>query len=96
MLAEGACASRADLACKLRVSRARVTQVLGLLDLAPEVAQATLALSDPLPRPIVSERMLRRLLSMPAGEQKRPMEGMCSVAVARQLDVRAVAPGHCV
>lgn len=82
MLASGECASRADLARKLEVTRARVTQVLGLLDLAPEVIQAIATLGDPLPRPIVSERMLRPLLTMSAGEQKDTLEGVCPVAAA--------------
>lgn len=48
--------SQADLARKLRVSGARVTQVLGLLSLAPDVVQALAALGDPLPKPVVTER----------------------------------------
>lgn len=48
MLGAGECASRADLARKLGVSRARVTQVLGLLELKPEVVEA---LGDPLSTP---------------------------------------------
>ena len=40
MLSAGECASRVDLARKLGMMRARVTQVLSLLDLAPEVVEA--------------------------------------------------------
>lgn len=54
MLSAGECASRADLARKLGMTRARVTQVLGPLDLAPEVVEALAALGDPLPKPIVT------------------------------------------
>jgi hypothetical protein len=75
-LDDGECPSRAALARQLGVTRARVTQVLGLLDLAPEVVHAIAALGGPLPRPIVSERMLRPLLTLPAGEQKRALEGV--------------------
>ncbi len=64
------CASRADLARQLGVTRARVTQMLGLLDLTPEVLEAMAALGDPLPKPIVTGRGLRSLLSLPATEQK--------------------------
>ena len=85
MLSAGECASRADLARQLAVTRARVTQVLGLLDLAPEVVQAIVALGDPLPRPVVSERMLRPLLKVPAGEQKRTLEDLCPLAAEREL-----------
>lgn len=71
---------RAALARHLGVTRVRVTQVLRLLDLAPEVVHAIAALGDPLPRPIVSGRMLRPLLTLPAGEQQRALEGVCPTA----------------
>ena len=79
-LDDGECPSRAALARQLGVTRARVTQVLGLLDLAPEVVHAIAALGDPLPRPIVSERMLRALLTLPAGEQQQALAGVCPTA----------------
>lgn len=62
MLDEGHCTSRADLALKLGVSRPRVTQLLGLLDLAPDVLEAVVGLGDPLSDPAVTERSLRPLL----------------------------------
>ena len=74
MLSAGECASRADLARKLGRSRARVTQVLGLLELTPEVVEALAALGDPLPKPIVTERGLRSLLGLPAEEQKLALQ----------------------
>ena len=50
--------SRADLARRLGVSRARVSQVLGILDLSPDV----LELLEQQPGPgVVSERALREL-----------------------------------
>jgi len=70
MLGTQECASRANLARMLGVSRARVTQVLGLLALAPEVVQALAALGDPLAKPIVTERRLRTILKLPIAEQK--------------------------
>jgi hypothetical protein len=70
---DGTCASRADVARRLGVSRARVTQVLGLLALAPAVVAAVAALGDPLPGPAVSERALRPLLGLPADEQERAL-----------------------
>jgi len=69
-LAKGECCSRADLARKLGVSRARVTQILRLLTLAPEVLDTIASLGDPLPSPIITERMLRPIVSLPAEEQK--------------------------
>jgi hypothetical protein len=49
----------ADLARKFRVSRARVTQYLRLLRLTSDVLRLIGALGDPLPKPIITERMLR-------------------------------------
>jgi len=71
MLDKGECASRADLVRQLGVSRARVTQVLGLLDFVPEVLEAVIGLGDPLSGPFVTERRLRPLLKLPAEEQGR-------------------------
>ncbi|MGQ9601049.1 MAG: hypothetical protein ACUVWZ_16775, partial [Anaerolineae bacterium] len=76
LLTEGECASRADLARKLGVTRARVTQVLGLLDLAPGVIEALAALGDPMPRPIVTERGMRSLMKLPAEEQQHAVKGI--------------------
>lgn len=81
MLATGECASRAELARRLGVSRPRVTQVLGLLDLAPDVLEALAALGDPLPRPIVTEHGLRSVLRWPPEEQRHVLRGMVEVPV---------------
>ena len=78
-LDNGECASRADLAHKLGVNRARVTQVLGLLDLAPEVCIAVAGLGDPLSDPVVTERSLRPLLKLPAEEQERALAGIAAL-----------------
>src|SRR5262245_16269641 len=58
-LENGDCSSPAVLARKLGISRARVTQVLHLLSLAPEVQRQLMALGDPLSSPLVTERKLR-------------------------------------
>ncbi len=79
-LDDGECPSRAALARQLGVARARVTQVLGLLDLAPEVVHAVAALGAPLPRPVISERMLRASLTLPAEERKRALAGVWPTA----------------
>ena len=41
MLEAGECASRADLARQLEITRARVSRVQGLLELAPEVVNSS-------------------------------------------------------
>jgi hypothetical protein len=76
ILDNGECASRADLARKLGVSRACVTQIVGLLDLAPDIVKALAMLGDPLPRSIVTERGLRPILKRPAYEQRRVLEAL--------------------
>lgn len=59
--------SRADLARRLGVSRARVTQVLQVLDLAPEALEFLEQESGP---GIVSERALRELQKLPLERQR--------------------------
>jgi hypothetical protein len=68
--------SGADLARRLGVSRARISQVLRLLDLAPEAVGIIVAFGDPLPAPIVSERSLRVLIGLPIDEQIRVAHGL--------------------
>jgi hypothetical protein len=79
-LIAGECASRADLARKLGMTRARVTQILGLLELTPEVVETLAALGDPLPGPVMTERRLRSLLRLPAKEQQHMMQEITSKA----------------
>jgi hypothetical protein len=76
MLQAGECASRADLARHLGLTRARVTQVLSLLNLAPEVVDELDALGDLFPTRIVTERRLRSPLKLPVNEQKDALEGV--------------------
>jgi len=70
-LKNGDCASKAVLARKLGVSRARVTQVLRLLSLDPEVLATIARLGDPLPSRIVTERRLRPIVGLPPKEQRQ-------------------------
>jgi DNA-binding XRE family transcriptional regulator len=61
--------TRADLARQVGVSRARITQVLHLLDLAPKVVETFAALGNPMPMPYVTERSLRPLTGLPFDQQ---------------------------
>jgi hypothetical protein len=70
-LANEGCSSRADLARKLGVSRARVTQILKLLRIDTEVLKTISVLGDPLPSPIITERNLPPLVDLPKAEQRR-------------------------
>ncbi len=47
-----------------------MTQVLSLLELAPEVVTSLVAFGDPLPQPLLTERLLRPLLKVSAEEQR--------------------------
>jgi len=69
-LNNGEYASPAALARHLKVSRARVTQILNLLKLSPEVVEMISSLGDPLGSSFVSERTLRPLLSLTAEQQR--------------------------
>jgi hypothetical protein len=58
-LGAGEVANQADIARSEGITRARVTQVMGMLHLAPEIQQHILAMPDMVRRPSVTERMLR-------------------------------------
>jgi hypothetical protein len=75
-LRNGDCTSPAELARNLGISRARVTQVLRLLSLAPEIIDTIATLGDPLPSPIVTERGLRPIVNLPADEQRRRLRSI--------------------
>lgn len=80
--------TQADLARKLRVSRARVTQVLRLLDLDPKVAATIVALGDPLSRQVITERALRPLVDLPV-DQQRPKVAQLVRRAKEQLRLAA-------
>jgi hypothetical protein len=87
MLASGECATRADLARKLGVSRARVTQVLRLLALAPDLLHGLVALGDPLPSPTVTQRSLRQVLKLPLEEQTLALTRITEEATDRRAEI---------
>ena len=70
--------SPANLARYLKVSRARVTQLLNLLKLAPEVIERISSLGDPITSEVVAEKRLRPLLALTADQQKAQVEIMLS------------------
>jgi hypothetical protein len=57
LLESGEVASQAEIA--LRITRARVTQIMGMLRLAPEIREQILAMHDSSRRPQITERVLR-------------------------------------
>ncbi|MCL5966907.1 MAG: hypothetical protein M1550_06890 [Deltaproteobacteria bacterium] len=65
LLESGKIANQADIARREGITRARVTQVMGLLRLCPEIREQILSLPDVAHRPAVTERMLRALRPSP-------------------------------
>jgi hypothetical protein len=59
LLESGEVPSQAAIARREGITRARVTQVMDLLRLAPEIQQRILSLPDMVSRPAITERVLR-------------------------------------
>ncbi|MFH1141426.1 MAG: hypothetical protein V1724_07180 [Chloroflexota bacterium] len=76
LLESGAATSRADLARQLGFSRAHVTQILRLIDLAPQVKGRVLSLGDPTEGLILGAHTLRSLAKLPVEEQESRIAGM--------------------
>jgi predicted DNA-binding protein (UPF0251 family) len=71
---EGTYSSQADLARRMGLSRAKVTQMLRLFKLSPKVLEGIKSLGDPLPSPIVTERMLRPLIELDERAQRQRLK----------------------
>jgi hypothetical protein len=65
LLESGEAANQAAIARREGITRARVTQVMGLLRLAPEIQQHILSLPDMVRRPAITERALRPIAQIP-------------------------------
>lgn len=59
LLASGQAKNQADISRREGISRVRVTQVMRLLRLAPEIQQHILAMPETIHRQVISERALR-------------------------------------
>ena len=68
--------SLSALAHHFKVSRARVTQIMNLLSLSPDVLDIIRSLGDPINSHVVAERRLRPLLSLPDGEQVKQIKAL--------------------
>ncbi|MFQ5741855.1 MAG: hypothetical protein ACE5JX_22905 [Acidobacteriota bacterium] len=64
LLESGEEANQAAIARREGITRARVTQVMGLLRLAPEIQEHVLSLPDMVRRPAITERALRPIAQM--------------------------------
>jgi hypothetical protein len=64
LLESGQIATQADIACQEGITRARVTQVMGMLRLAPEIRENILSIPNTIPRLPVTERVLRPIATI--------------------------------
>lgn len=75
----GGFATRRAFAKAIGVSHARVSQMLGLLELGPEALRRLEALGDPLHSRAVTERKLRPIIALPEKRQKVVLKKMLEV-----------------
>ena len=66
--------SRAELARRMKVSRARITQVMNLLKLSPEIIEMIKEMGDRFERQVITERKLREIEKERAGRQVEMVE----------------------
>ena len=71
-------ASPAALAHHLEILRARVTQVLNLLELSPDVIELIYSLGETMKGPAITERRLRPLLNLTDNKQVAQIKTMLS------------------
>lgn len=64
LLESGDAANQADIARREGITRARLTQVMGMLRLAPEIQEHVLSLPDMIRRPAITERALRPIAQL--------------------------------
>jgi hypothetical protein len=76
LLESGEVPNQAEIARRERITRARVTQVLGMLRLAPEIQEHILSMPDMVRRPTVTERALRPIAELDAGDQARAFKSL--------------------
>ena len=74
VLDDGEYTSSAALARHLKVTRARVTQIMNLLKLSPEVIEIISSLGDPINGTVLAEKRLRPMLALTAEQQKAQLE----------------------
>ena len=70
LLESGEAASQAEIARREGITRARVTQVMGMLRLASEIQQHILSMPNLVRRPAITERSLRPIAKMEEREDQ--------------------------
>jgi hypothetical protein len=66
----GEASNQAAVARREGITRARVTQVMGLLRLAPEIQEHVMSLPDVVRRPAISERALRPIAQIDSPKEQ--------------------------
>ena len=70
LLESGEASSQAEVARREGLTRARVTQVIGMLRLAPEIQEHILSMPEMIGRPAISERALRSITMLDGEHQQ--------------------------
>ncbi len=71
LVASGEAKTQADTARREGISRARVTRVMGMLRLAPEIQQHVLSMPETIRRPAISEHALRPIAQIEDAKEQR-------------------------
>ena len=80
LLASGEVESRAEFATREGITRARLTQIMKRLGLAPDIQEAILALPAGTPERLVTERKLQKIVDLSAGEKEAAYREMVGAA----------------
>ena len=70
LLESGEASNQADIARREGITRARVTQVMGMLRLAPQIQQHVLSMRDMARRPAITERALRPIAQIDSPKEQ--------------------------
>ncbi len=82
LLESGEVPNQAGIARREGITRARVTQVMGLLRLAPEIQEHVLSMPDMVRRPAITERALRPIAQLEqASDQKARFQELVAQAL---------------
>ncbi len=83
LLESGEASNQAAIARREGITRARVTQVMGMLCLTPEIQQHILSMPGTVGRPAVTERALRPIAQLDGRRQQSAFKSLMSIAVSR-------------
>ncbi len=79
LLESGEGVTQADIARREGLSRARVTQIMCLLNLAPEIKKYILSMPEEVRRPVVTERSLRPITKLI--EHRKQQEAFSAITI---------------